>query len=148
MSTPPYQLHQPPPIALSQDKHALVTQEVQELLTKGAIVKTLPSPISFVSQIFLVEKKRGQQPVINLKALNQFVQVEHFKMEGLHLLPDLLQQGDWMVKRRLPPNPYPLKSTPPPIHLGGEALQVSVPPIWPLLSITNIHETAETSNGF
>ena len=41
------------------------------------------------------------QTVINLRALNQFVQVEHFKMEGLHLLPDLLQQGDWMVKMDL-----------------------------------------------
>ena len=40
----------------------------------------------------------GQRPVINLKGLNQFVRTEHFKMEGLHLLPDLLQPGDWMVK--------------------------------------------------
>ena len=55
----PHQSHQPPPIALSQDKHALVTQEVQELLIKGAIVETIPSPVSFVSQIFLVKKKRG-----------------------------------------------------------------------------------------
>ena len=38
----PHQSHQPPPIALSQDKHALVTQEVQELLIKGAIVETIP----------------------------------------------------------------------------------------------------------
>ena len=50
----PHQSHQPPPIALSQDKHALVTQEVQELLIKGAIVETIPSPVNFVSQIFLV----------------------------------------------------------------------------------------------
>lgn len=98
----PQQSYQPPPIALSQDKHARVTQEVQELLSKGAIVETTPSSMSFVSQIFLVEKKGGgQRPVINLKALNQFVRVEHFKMEGLHLLPDLLQQGDWMVKMDL-----------------------------------------------
>ena len=47
------------PITLSQDKHALVTQKVQELLFKGAIVETIPSPVSFVSQIFLVKKKGG-----------------------------------------------------------------------------------------
>ena len=40
----------------------------------------------------------GQRPVINLKGLNQYVKVEHFKMEGLHLPPDLIQAGDWMVK--------------------------------------------------
>ena len=43
----------------------------------------------------------GQRPVINLRALNQYVQVEHFKIEGLHLVPDLLQQRDWMVKMDL-----------------------------------------------
>ena len=39
--------------------------------------------------------------MINLRALNQYVRVEHFKMEGLHLVPDLLQQRDWMVKMDL-----------------------------------------------
>ena len=95
----PYQVLQPPPIQLSKENHAMVSQEVQELLIKGAIVGTTPSPASFISQIFLIEKKGGgYRPVINLKCLNQFVRVEHFKMEGLHLLPDLIQQGDWMMK--------------------------------------------------
>ena len=55
-------------------------------------------PDSYVCQIFLVEKKDGgQRPVINLKSLNQFVRIEHFKMEGLHLLSDLLQLRNWMA---------------------------------------------------
>ena len=36
--------------------------------------------------------------MINLKGLKQFVMAEHFKMEGLYLLPDLLQPQDCMVK--------------------------------------------------
>ena len=44
------------------------------------------------------EEGGGQRPVINLKALNMFVKHEHFKMEGLHVLPDLIQQEDWMIK--------------------------------------------------
>ena len=56
----------------------------------------------FVSQIFPVEKKGGgQRPMINLKGLNQFIKTEHFKMEGLHLLLDLLQAQDWMIKMNL-----------------------------------------------
>ena len=47
------------------------------------------------------QKKGGHRPVINLRALNQYVREEHFKMEGLHLVPDLLQQRDWMVKMDL-----------------------------------------------
>ena len=98
----PYQPQVPNQIKTSQENSTLVTLEVMELLSKGAIVETQLTPDSFVSQIFLVEKKGGgQRPVINLKALNQFVRVEHFKMESLHLLPDLLQSGDWMVKMDL-----------------------------------------------
>ena len=46
-----------------------------------------------------MEKKGGgQRPVVNLKALNTFVHSEHFKMEGLHILPNLIQTGDDMIK--------------------------------------------------
>ena len=98
----PHQYQVPNQIKTTQENSSLVTLEVTELLSKGAIVETQLTPHSFISQIFLVEKKDGgQRPVINLKGLNQFVRVEHFKMEGLHLLPDLLQSGDWMVKMDL-----------------------------------------------
>ena len=70
-----------------------------ELLSKGAIEETQPDPQSFISQIFLVEKKDGGfRPIINLKRLNHHVRTEHFKMESLHLLPSLIQQEDWTVK--------------------------------------------------
>ena len=37
------------------------------------------------------QRKMG---AINLKRLNSFVQTEHFKMEGIHMLKDLLKPGD------------------------------------------------------
>ena len=95
----PYQSRMPQQIQTTTENATLITAEVAELVSKGAIVETQLSPDSYVSQIFLVEKKDGgQRPVINLKGLNQFVVQEHFKMEGLHLLPDLLQPKDWMAK--------------------------------------------------
>ena len=33
-----------------------------------------------------------------MKALNSFIRTEHFKMEGIYSLPDLIQPQDWMVK--------------------------------------------------
>jgi hypothetical protein len=36
--------------------------------------------------------------VINLKDLNAHIQYDHFKMEGTHLLRDLLQPQDWLGK--------------------------------------------------
>ena len=46
----------------------------------------------FVSSIFLVDKKDGgHRPFINLKNLNSFVDFQHFKMEGIHMLRDPLK---------------------------------------------------------
>ena len=58
-------------------------------------------PVSgqFLSSLFLVPKRDGNsRPVINLKELNVFLKYDHFKMEGIHLLCDLLQPQDWLGK--------------------------------------------------
>ena len=95
----PWQSKPMPEINSSAEEKGKISEEIKELLSKGAIVETTISQKSFVSQIFLVEKKEGgKRPVINLKALNTFVRREHFKMEGLHTLPDLIQAQDWMIK--------------------------------------------------
>ena len=44
------------------------------------------------------QKDGGQRPVINLKALNSFIQPQHFKMEGVHTLKELMKPGDWFAK--------------------------------------------------
>ena len=36
--------------------------------------------------------------MINLKELNSFIHPEHFKMDSIHTLKDLLGQGDWLTK--------------------------------------------------
>ena len=53
----------------------------------------------FFFRLFLVPKKEGQmRPVLNLKLLNEFIYHRHFKMEGMHIVRDLLQRGDWMTR--------------------------------------------------
>ena len=48
---------------------------------------------------FIVKKRDGgNRPVINLKRLNCYIPYQHFKMEGLNLIKDLLREGDYMVK--------------------------------------------------
>ena len=100
-SHPPHQARKPHPPQLSQEDSAKVQEEVEQLLGKGAIQKLRPpeAQSGFFSTIFLVPKKEGKmRPVINLKALNCFVEVQHFKMEGMHNLRDLLKTQDWMTK--------------------------------------------------
>ena len=80
----PHQAKKPNPDYLNQAQQQLVTEEVTELCLKGAMeLKTTPMG-GFFSTLFLVPKKDGsQRPVINLKNLNSFVDVPHFKMEGI-----------------------------------------------------------------
>ena len=98
----PVQHKTPALIPCTQDHQTIIDQEVQELLSKGAVHyirdNTYQEP-GFVSSLFVVPKKGGgHRPVINLKPLNCFIPYEHFKMESIHMLKDLLRKGDYMIK--------------------------------------------------
>ena len=95
----PVQRELPNVIKMNQEQHELVNKEIKAMLEKGAISKVNHVEGEFLSNVFLVGKKDGgNRPVINLKNLNQFVPYEHFKMEGLHCLKDILKRGDYMCK--------------------------------------------------
>ena len=95
----PLQHQRPSENAFSREQEALLREEVEILLEKGAISLCLQNTGGFYSTIFLVPKKNGQmRPVINLKNLNQWVEAPHFKIEGIATLKDLLRLGNWMVK--------------------------------------------------
>ena len=69
------------------------------MLRKGPIHLVHSKGSQFLSNLFLVPKKDGgNRPVINLKALNSFIPYSHFKMEGLHLLKDLLSENNFMSR--------------------------------------------------
>ena len=75
-----------------------VESGVEDLLEKQA-VHPVPVPLQeqgFISSMFVVPKKDGGNcPVVNLKPLNQYLVYEHFKMEGTHMLRDLLRGIFW-----------------------------------------------------
>ena len=78
---------------------AQIKGEVRMVLEKGVVTPVPDSQGGFYSNVSLVPKKNGQmRPVINLKRLNEWVSTEHFKMEGIPTLKDILQSGDWLVK--------------------------------------------------
>ena len=94
----------PAPRALghSSEEEDLLQTEISSMLEKQVIEATTPSGRGFLSTIFLVPKKDGgQRLVINLKPLNRFMRTEHFRIEGIHVLRDLLRAGDWMAKVNL-----------------------------------------------
>lgn len=75
-------------------------QYMQTIILQKAVV---PVPESkrysgFYSPVFLVRKKQDdKRPVLDLKGLNRFILLEHFKMESLNTVISAVQPGDWMV---------------------------------------------------
>ena len=87
---------------MSREEASLIEQEVKAMLEKGAVQKAKEMKGQFLSNLFLVSRKGGgNRPVINLKNLNSIISYKHFKMEGLHLLKELLKENDFMCKINL-----------------------------------------------
>jgi hypothetical protein len=76
-SEAPVQVSPPKPMIVSVEYHLLNENEVQKLVTKGAIhfVSPVNAEKGFLSTLFLVPKKGGEQhPVVNVKPQNHKVQ--------------------------------------------------------------------------
>ena len=85
----------------SKEERLLIDIEVNAMLKKNAIERVTKTgePGRVISNIFIRDKKDGgQRPIINLKRLNSHIQYQHFKMEGIHSIRDLLRPNDLLVK--------------------------------------------------
>ena len=95
----PYEYHHPMTQANSDEERILIEEEINNLLAKDAIEEIPMSELYYSSSMFLVTKKSGgKRPVLNLKPLNKFVPNQTFKMEGIHLLKDVLKHNYFMTK--------------------------------------------------
>ena len=78
-------------------KGVALTQELQNLLRKGAVEPAPQSP-GFYSRLFLVQKASGSwRPIMDLSTLNDYVTSSHFHMETPQSVLRSIRPGDWMV---------------------------------------------------
>ena len=98
-SETPVQWRDPHWPRFSETEQSRLQEEVVKMMEKGAIKVAAPRKDQFLGHLFLRPKKDGTfRPVLNLKKLNEFVRYEHFKMEGMSMVADLLVKDDWMIK--------------------------------------------------
>jgi len=68
----------------------LISEEVQAMLYKGAICRVPRRGFN---------RKDGKfRPVVNLRPLNRCILYRNFRMEGIHIVRDLLRRGDYMTR--------------------------------------------------
>ena len=74
-----------------------LTQELQNLLRKGAVEPAPQSP-GFYSRLFLVQKASGSwRPIIDLSTLNEYITSSRFHMETPQSVLNSIRPGDWMI---------------------------------------------------
>lgn len=89
---------------LSSEERKWLDKELARLLSIGAIEKVTAAQCSHVSRIFLLPK--AGQPgryrcITDLSWLNQFSVVGSCKLEGLWMIGDILEPGDYMASADL-----------------------------------------------
>ena len=78
-------------------KGVALTQELQNLLRKGAVEPAPQSP-GFYSRLLLVQKASGSwRPIIDLSTLNDYITSSHFHMETPRSVLSSICPGDWMI---------------------------------------------------
>ena len=61
-----------------------MSSEIQKLIKKGVVTSCNLTKNQFISPIFLIKKPNGEKRfILNLKCLNKFIQIEHFKWKML-----------------------------------------------------------------
>lgn len=92
----PRQTHTP--ASDSRVNKEILRGKIEEMLMQGVIEPAKESKRSFVSHLFLREKKNGDfRPILNLSKLNESIVYRHFKMEQLQTVMQLIEQGAWMA---------------------------------------------------
>ena len=86
-----------PAYSPQSSKGVALTQELQNLLRKGA-VEPAPQAPGFYTRLFLVQKASGSwRPIIDLSTLNDYITSSHFHMETPRSVLSSIRPGDWMI---------------------------------------------------
>ena len=85
-------------LKLSAEETLTIDNEVKKLLDKKVVSKSRHEPNECVFSLFTRPKKDGRKRMIlNLKKLNKNIQYEHFKMESIQNVIDLMEDNCFMA---------------------------------------------------
>ena len=97
---PPFRGVKSTPLIGPPEKVQVLLDEVQALLSKGAVELVPPGQQKqgWYGHYFIVSKKTGGwRPILNLKPHHTFLRVDSFKMETLRSVTLAVNQGEWLA---------------------------------------------------
>lgn len=85
-------------IKVNKKEEMIIDTEIQNLLDKKVIEEVNSVEGEFLSPIFVRPKKNGEfRMILNLKALNEFVEYHHFKMDTFETALNLIKSNCFMA---------------------------------------------------
>lgn len=94
----PTQNNPPEVYQFNKAKCRKIDAKIAEFLNKGIVEPASPEPDQFVSNIFTKDKPDGDiRILIDLTELNKFIPHEHFKMEDINTVKQLVSRGCYMA---------------------------------------------------
>ena len=82
----------------SMEQKVLLSQAIVDLVAKGAVKEVQDQDHQFLSTMFVVKQSKNIRPIFNLKALNNYVETQTFKLESLDLVKTILKPNDYLMK--------------------------------------------------
>ncbi|KAL1916158.1 uncharacterized protein VTP21DRAFT_6162 [Calcarisporiella thermophila] len=86
---------------LSNHDLQALDKAVEEFLKDDVIEKASPKANGFLSNLFPKREKTKIRPLLDLRRINRYIQYQHFKMERLPTIRDMIQPGDYLIKVNL-----------------------------------------------
>jgi hypothetical protein len=80
----------------SNDDHLKLCIESKDIVDYVATYSTTFSTKKVL--VFMLQEATKRRPILDCRKLNQFIQLEHFKMEGVPALRDIIEKEDFIVK--------------------------------------------------
>ncbi|KAG1138305.1 hypothetical protein G6F37_010754 [Rhizopus arrhizus] len=75
-----------------------INSAVKKFLDGGMIEISPTQNRNFLSKFFTLQEKTRRRPILDCQKLNSFIQVEHFKIEGVPALRELIERDDFICK--------------------------------------------------
>ena len=86
------------PMKFTEEEQVAVGDAVRKFLNSGIIERSPSQDKSYLSKLFTVKEPNKCRPILDCTILNQYIQCNHFKMEGVLALLELLDKNDYMCK--------------------------------------------------
>ena len=85
-------------IPITKPEKQIISDEIQKLLQKKVIYLCMREEGDFMSSIFTREKRDSSyRMILNLKQLSKHTEYEHFKMESLQSVLNIIRPHCWIA---------------------------------------------------